>query len=332
MSVRALTPNSVILLRDQASLDYLTAGGDDAPGSAFARLTAGNLSLLQPSAYFMTKATGIPGYHAIKCSSGKFLKVSTEPGPKQDRLTLVDTDPASETVVDKSSWFFSFLPVPLSDAPQLFVLATYYNMGMTLQQPGGPGTDLIMAAAQMTSGTAPELAFEIGVTSGVTASLGSLDPRQNLTAISAAACTGDSSSSSGDITPVTTNTVDPWAIALLCVLGAVAAILLGYLLYMATMRGSAARMGGAAPAAAAAAKTAGTATPLPSPVRAAGASETQTAPSPAIAASPAASFRVPSSTLLLKMAGTAPLRRVARLTGTQAPDCHSGSGSFGLTH
>jgi hypothetical protein len=340
MSVNSLANNSIILLRDQASLDYMQAGQDADPTHAFARLTEGNLTSLQPSLYFQAKSTGVNGYWALKTASGKFLKVNIEPGLKQDQLQWVSTDPSSETVVDKSPFYFTFVPVPLSDSPSLYVLGTYYNGGMTLQQPGGPGADILMAAAQMTPGTAPELSFEVGVTSGIPMGLGSLDPRLNMLSNIGDTDTGDSASSiDSDITPTTTSTpVDAWAVALLVVLGLIAALLLGYLMYMAFTRPTGRAGGGSSPSSSSsssspAAKVAGAAETTTSAVGAVGSAVGAVGSAVgAVGSAMMGAFRVPSSTLLHKMAGTqhSPVKRLARLNATQAPLCHSGQGSFGL--
>lgn len=342
MSTISLANNSIILLRDQASLDYLQAGQDAEPSNAFARLMQGNLTSLQPSLYFQVKATGAAGYWALKTASGKYLKVNVHPGPKQDQIQWVSTDPASETVVDKSPYYFAFLPVPLADSPSLYVLSSYYNGGMTLQQPAGPGTDLILSTAQLVPGTAPELSFEIGSTSGITASLASLNPQLNLApvgaaAAAAAAATGDSdsNSTSGTITPVTTQTVDPWAIALLIVLGVIAALLLGYVVYTSWVRTPASA--GDPPLLIGGGGAGRHEDVLLSSVRAAGAALASAAADAATTTTTVAAdgpFRVPTNSLFPnKMAGTnlmPPVKRLAKLNATRAPSCHSGHGSFGL--
>ncbi len=330
MSVEKLGNNSIILMRDQASLDYLQGGQDADPSTAFVRLIEGNLTALQPSLYFQVKATGLTGYWSFKTATGKYLKVNTEPGPNQDQIQWVATDPASETVVDKSPFYFTFLKVPLSDAPSLYVLATYYNGGMTLQQPGGPGTPVVMAPKQGIPGSAPELSFEVGVTSGIPSGLGTLDPMLNVLKASAAANADDivslcSSSCETGIQPIN-NGVDPWAIALMVVLGVIALLLLGYIFYQQFTR----------PAAVATTTVVTPAVVAPTAViagtRLAGAADNtkSAAKSPPLTEG----YRVPTSTLLHNMASMAPvakaLRRAVPLTRTPAPLLHSGQGSFGL--
>jgi hypothetical protein len=317
MSVEGLTGNSMILMRDQASLDYLQAGHDSDPSNAFARLTIGNLTMLQPSLYFQVKSTGVNGYWVLKTASGKYLKVNTEPGPKQDQIQWVSINPASETVVDKSPYYWSFLRVPLSAAPALYVMQTYYNGGMTLQQPEGPGTDILLAAPQLTPGRPPELSFEVGVTSGPT--VGSVDPILSLMPMMTVetGATGDSSDSASDIVDPTSSSVDPWAIALIVVMCVVVALMLGYLGWMAWKSR--------------------TKTSSSMPQMRVGGADTVAGSSITLSTKTnVETYRVPSANLLMQpvpvavsVAGAA-LRRVAQLTATEAPLSDNGQGSFGL--
>lgn len=349
MSVESLGNNSIILLRDQASLAYFQGGFDSDGG--FARLIEGNLTALQPNLYFQVKATGVPGYWSLKTATGRFLRVNTEPGPVQDRIQWVTTDPASETVVDKSPYYFTFVPVPLSESPMLYALGTYYNGGMTLQQPGGPGTAIVMGPPQGVTGSSPELSFEIGVTSGVPVGLATLDPMLHMLRV-----VGDGYSSTGGCEtglPPVAQPVDPWAIALMVVFAVLALILLGYIIYIQfAKKPPSYRAGGATPLA----STAITPTPpvlatsaVIQAIKVGGGVEAMDGDVYAVPSSvlppppgPTSSSTPPSASSLLRdMSAMTPVRRhrsravraMASLLGGGggAPSIQSGHGAFGLS-
>lgn len=155
-----LEHKSILLLRDQSSLDYLQAGEEN---SQFVKLATGNLLTLQPSLYFQALSTAHADYWIIKTSNNQFLKVNTTPGPNLDQIRWVATDPQSPAVIDKSPYYFTFHRI-VNEEKALYVIGTYYNGGMTLQQPSGPGTALQMGKAEPIRGSAPEIVFEMAVT------------------------------------------------------------------------------------------------------------------------------------------------------------------------
>jgi hypothetical protein len=164
MALLALRDRDIVLMRDQASGDYVEGGGDADPSTAYLRLVEGALTTLQPTLYFQVIASAINSYWYIKSSSGQFLRVETIEGPNLDRVKWSPLDPSTETIVDKSPYLFQFIHIPGSESPAVYTIATYYNSQMILSQPAGPGTALVMAAPQAVRGNAPELAFEVAVT------------------------------------------------------------------------------------------------------------------------------------------------------------------------
>ncbi len=164
MALLALRDRDIVLMRDQASGDYVEGGGDADPSTAYLRLVEGALTTLQPTLYFQVIASSINSYWYIKSSSGQFLRVETIEGPNLDRVKWSPLDPSTDTIVDKSPYLFQFIHIPGSESPAVYTIATYYNSQMILSQPAGPGTALVMAAPQAVRGNAPELAFEVAVT------------------------------------------------------------------------------------------------------------------------------------------------------------------------
>lgn len=222
----SLSNGDVVVFRERTSNLFLQAGQDSDANTAVARLIERNIITLQPSLHFKLITTPVPGFWVIQTTSAKYLKVG------DNKLTWVDLDPSSPLVIDKSPYYFSFTHVAGTSTPSFYVFGSFYNQGVTLQQPGGPNTDLVFNIAQTQPGTEPELAFEIGIVSGSSSmssiglnqvgNVGNLRPQQ-LVATSATLA-GDSSSS--------TTVMDPWAIAFVVFVSVVALIVLGYALYL----------------------------------------------------------------------------------------------------
>lgn len=231
--VLQLSNNDLIVLRDVASQYYLQAGQDSDPMTAVAKLISGNIGgLLQPSLYFQVHSTPIQGFWTITTiATGKFLKVDTSSTGNHNKLSWVDTNPSSDFVMDKSPFYFSFTQVPGFDAPVLYVLGTYYQGGMTLQQPEGAGTDPVFAMPQAIPGTTPEISFEVTVPIEPPNNLGKLAMNaldlNSPTAGATMAGSSSSSSSSGGAT-----TVDGWAVAFIILIAVLALLALGYGIYM----------------------------------------------------------------------------------------------------
>ena len=155
-----LRNNDIIVLRDHASLNYLQ--GEDEKNENRLALVPSSISQLQASIHFHLISTTLNDYWFIKTSTGKFLKVNEEEGPYQDSVIWSNNDPTSDEVVDKSSYYFRFIPLLIQNET-FYVIATYYNDGMTLQQPGGPNTQIYMNTREEEVGHSPELLFNISV-------------------------------------------------------------------------------------------------------------------------------------------------------------------------
>jgi hypothetical protein len=225
--VLTLSGGDLVILRDISSQFYLQAGQDTDPTAAVAKLVSGNLTALQPSVYFQVHSTPINGFWTITTvANAQYLKVDTSATGNQNKLTWVSTNPSNELVVDKSPYYFSFTQVAGFDSPVLYVLGTYYNGGMTLQQPGGPGTDLIFGMPQAIAGTQPEVSFEVTVPSGPPAGIGA----QALELLDLATPTGGGSSSG--VTPSTAPPVDGWAVAFIVLIAFLAVVALAYGFFM----------------------------------------------------------------------------------------------------
>jgi hypothetical protein len=236
--VLQLSNNDLIVLRDVASQYYLQAGQDSDPMTAVAKLISGNIGgLLQPSLYFQVHTTPIQGFWTITTiATGKFLKVDTSSTGNHNKLSWVDTNPSSDFVMDKSPFYFSFTQVPGFDAPVLYVLGTYYNGGMTLQQPDGAGSDAVFLPPQAIPGTAPEISFEVTVPNEPPNNLGKIamnaldlnsPPAGGASIGRMGMMAGSSSSSSSGGTAV-----DGWAVAFIILIAVLALIALGYGIYM----------------------------------------------------------------------------------------------------
>lgn len=244
--VLTLTNNDLLILRDVASQYYLQAGQDSDAMNSVAKLISGNLGMLQPSLFFQVHSTPITGFWMITTvATGKWLKVDTSASGNQNKLTWVDTNPNADFVIDKTPFFFSFTQVPGYDSPMLYVLGTYHNGGMTLQQPDGAGSDPVFALPQAIPGTTPEISFEVTVPEQPPPNLG----KKALLALDLNSPTvGAMDASSGGAASITSSastsggtTVDGWAIAFIVLISVLALIALGYGLYMLSryyMRGS----------------------------------------------------------------------------------------------
>jgi hypothetical protein len=234
--IATLAHGDSIVLRDQASSHYLQAGHDIDGPTTVARLVEGNLIGLQPTVYFRVLETRIKGFWMIKTATGKFLKVGSHVDMNHNRLIAVDMDPASDLVVDKSPYYFSFIQVPGTDAPILYVLGTYMNGGMTLQQPEGFSGDLRMSVPHAIPGTYPEVTFEIAITAHLGAAtaanqvgagaFAALAVGGSVEAADAADVT--TSSSSGAATAATAPAMDGWSIAFIVLMCLLVLLILGY--------------------------------------------------------------------------------------------------------
>lgn len=151
-------------MRDIASSFYLQGGENIDPNGSFLKLVASDISTMQPSLYFRVHSTPFNGYWSIETATHQYLKVNTAPGPQLDMVRWTAVGPASDTVVDKSPYYFSFVHVSGTESPRLYIMKTFYNDGMVLSQPSGPGTALLMEPAQAQIGDAPSLCLEISVT------------------------------------------------------------------------------------------------------------------------------------------------------------------------
>lgn len=227
--VLQLSNNDLVILRDVASQYYLQAGQDSDPMTAVAKLISGNIGgLLQPSLYFQVHSTPIQGFWTITTvATNKFLKVDTSATGNQSKLTWVDTNPSSDFVMDKSPFYFSFTQVAGTDSPVLYVLGSYYQGGLTLQQPDGAGTDPSFAMPQAIPGSIPEISFEVTVANEAPSSL-ALNAMDLVSPVNlGGAGVGSSSASSAGTTKV-----DGWAVAFIILIAVLALIALGYGIYM----------------------------------------------------------------------------------------------------
>jgi hypothetical protein len=233
-----LANNDLLIFRDVASQYYLEVGQNGDSTSATARLISGNLSMLQSSLYFQVHTTPITGFWTItSVATGKFFKVDTSVTGNQNKLSWTDTNPSSDFVVDKSPYYFSFTQVPgarAADSPVLYVLGTYYNGGLTMQLPGGAGSNPIFGFPQAVPGTPPEITFEITVPTALPTTLSKTTLETlnlNSTAASAAglagAAVGMVSSSGGG-----SSGINGWAIAFIVLISILALIVLAYGIYM----------------------------------------------------------------------------------------------------
>lgn len=236
-----LANNDLLIFRDVASQYYLEVGQSGESTSATARLISGNLSMLQSSLYFQVHTTPITGFWTItSVATGKFLKVDTSITGNQNKLSWTDTNPSNDFVVDKSPYYFSFTQVPGTRAhdtpngPVLYVLGTYYNGGLTMQLPGGAGSDPIFAFPQAVPGTPPEITFEITVPTALPTTLSkttleglALNPSAAAAAGLAGGAGGVISSSGGG-----GSGINGWAIAFIVLISILALIVLAYGIYM----------------------------------------------------------------------------------------------------
>ena len=230
--VLTLSNNDLLIFRDVASQYYLQAGHDSDAMNSVAKLISGNLGMLQPSLFFQVHSTPITGFWMITTvATGKWLKVDTSASGNQNKLTWVDTNPSADFVIDKTPFFFSFTQVPGYDLPMLYVLGTYHNGGMTLQQPEGAGSDPVFALPQAIPGTTPEISFEVTVPEQPPATA------KGLLSLGLDAADANDASSGGGVsasssTASSGQSVDPWAIAFIVLISVLAVIALGYGLYM----------------------------------------------------------------------------------------------------
>lgn len=205
-----LSNHDVIVLRDVQTQYYLDAGQSDAV--AFAKLSPANVATLQPSLYFQVVETPVSGFWMIRCvASGQYWKVEGADTGNRNKLSWTDVAPTSDTVLDKTPYYFSFVQVPNAST---LVLGTYYNGGLSLQTSQGTGSDLIFGVPNSVPGTTPEVVFELSVQSGETLA-GLLLPSQ--------AVSGQATS---------TTTVDGWAVAFIVLIAALALVALAYGLWL----------------------------------------------------------------------------------------------------
>lgn len=231
--VLTLSNNDLLILRDVASQYYLQAGHDSDALNSVSKLISGNLGMLQPSVYFQVHETPLTGFWTITTvATGKWLKVDTSASKNQYKLSWVDTNPSVDFVIDKSPYYFSFSQVPGIDSPILYVLGSYYNGGMTLQQPEGAGSDPIFSLPAAIPGTAPEISFEVTVPDSLPSNINQkafvgLDLNSPAVGDKSLTTLSTSSASSG-----TTTAVDGWAIAFIVLISVLALLILFYGFYM----------------------------------------------------------------------------------------------------
>jgi hypothetical protein len=159
-----LQNNDIVLIRDNASRDYIEAQMDEL---SYVKLVEGANLTTQPDIYFQIIQSPVSSYFYLKkATSDHFLRVDTTNGAHLDEIKVTAINPTNESTVDKSPYMFQFVQISGTGTSPvaLYCLATYYNGTMILSQPNGPGGKLVMSTPLSNRGQTPELAFEVSVT------------------------------------------------------------------------------------------------------------------------------------------------------------------------
>lgn len=150
-----LRDRDIVVFQEQLSQHYLFANED---ASKVVTLESVNLAQFKHQIFFEVLSSGVENYWFLRTLSKKYLKINTTSGTYLDYLKTVTQDP--QTVVDKSPYLFAFVKVPTDDDRSLFVVYTFYNGGLSLQQRRGLTNDIHMATRERQIGAKPELQFQ----------------------------------------------------------------------------------------------------------------------------------------------------------------------------
>ena len=151
-----LRDGDIVVFQEQLSQHYLFANEDL---SKVVTLESVNLAQFKHQIFFEVVSSGVENYWFLRTLSKKYLKINTTSGAYLDYLKTVNQDP--QTVVDKSPYLFAFVKVPTDDDRSLFVIYTFFNGGLSLQQRRGLTNDIYMATRERQIGAKPELQFQI---------------------------------------------------------------------------------------------------------------------------------------------------------------------------